>query len=92
MKRHVGSEEDRTVIPENVSVFKSPGWVKRSITYLLEREMAKQHITRAELARRMETSRAVVNRLLDPEHLSLTLHTLEKAAEALGKELIIDLR
>ena len=65
---------------------------KRMITYLFERELARQGISRAELAHRMGTSRAVVNRMLDPTHESLTLQTLQKAAEALGRTVVIDLR
>lgn len=41
------------------------------------------------MARRMNTSRAAVDRLLDPESYSATLTTLEKAAYALGRRLQI---
>lgn len=43
------------------------------------------------MARRMNTSRAAVDRLLDPESDSATLTTLEKAAYALGRRLQIAL-
>lgn len=60
-----------------------PSAVKRMIAYQVERRMLKQRITRAELAVRLGTSRAAVNRLLDPENQSVTLQTLERAAEIL---------
>ena len=60
-----------------------PSAVKRMIAYQVERRMLKQRITRAELAARLGTSRAAVNRLLDPENQSVTLQTLERAAEIL---------
>jgi hypothetical protein len=41
------------------------------------------------MAKMMNTSRAVVNRLLNPDNSSLTLHTLESATNALGKRLNI---
>jgi len=37
----------------------------------------------------MNTSRAVVDRLLNPDYNSLTLNTLEKAVNVLGKRLNI---
>jgi len=66
-----------------------PRAVKRMISYQLEREMLLQNITRAGLAKEMRTSRAAVNRLLDPENQSVTLQTLERAAEILNKKLEI---
>jgi len=66
-----------------------PCAVKRMISYQLEREMLLQNITRAGLAKEMRTSRAAVNRLLDPENQSVTLQTLERAAEILNKKLEI---
>jgi hypothetical protein len=38
---------------------------------------------------RMHTSRAVLERLLDPKNQSVTLQTLEQASQALGKRLQI---
>ncbi len=66
-----------------------PRAVKRMIAYQIERELLRQNISRARLAKEMETSRASVNRLLDPENESVTLQTLEKAADILGKKLEI---
>jgi hypothetical protein len=43
------------------------------------------------LAARLDTSRAAVNRLLDPENESITLLTLKKAANILGKKLRLEL-
>jgi antitoxin HicB len=63
--------------------------VKRLLTYQIEREMARQGLTRIKMAAMMKTSRAALNRLLDPENGSITLQTMEKAAEVLGKKLQI---
>ena len=43
------------------------------------------------MARRMNTSRAALDRLLDPDNPSVTLLTLQKAATALDKRLKIEL-
>lgn len=63
--------------------------IKRVIAYQLEVEMKAQSITKTKMAELMNTSRAVVNRLLNPDNSSLTLHTLEAASNALGKRLSI---
>ncbi len=53
--------------------------------------MLDQKITRAELARRMKTSRAQLDRLLDPQNESVTLATLTRAAHAVGRNLRVEL-
>ena len=53
--------------------------------------MERRNFTKAEMARRMKTSRASLERLLDPSHSSVTLATLERAAAVLGKKLKIEL-
>ena len=63
--------------------------IKRVIAYQIEQEMQAQNITKTKMAQLMNTSRAVVNRLLNPDHSSLTLNTLESATSALGKKLSI---
>lgn len=59
---------------------------KQMLAYQIEREMAMQGLTRVKMAELMETSRAVVNRLLDPANPSVTLQTIQKAADVLKKE------
>lgn len=65
--------------------------VKRVIAWQLRQLMKRQALTKVELARRMHTSRAALDRLLDPENPSVTLHTLHSAAKAVGGELKISL-
>ena len=65
--------------------------IKRVIAYQLEQEMKAQSISKTKMAEMMNTSRAVVNRLLNPNNSSLTLHTLESATNALGKKLNISI-
>ncbi len=62
--------------------------VKRVITFQFEQELKKQKMTKTELAKKMKTSRASVDRLLDPKK-TCTLKSLSHAAFALGKELQI---
>jgi hypothetical protein len=49
--------------------------------------MEKDKISKVEMARRMKTSRAALDRLLDPGNASVTLQTLSRAAHAIGRDL-----
>jgi DNA-binding Xre family transcriptional regulator len=64
---------------------------KKIIAYQLQEAIEKEHFTKTALATRLETSRAAINRLLDPENESITLLTLKKAANVLGKKLRLEL-
>lgn len=48
-------------------------------------------IAKTDMARRLDTSRAQVDRLLDPENGSVTLDTLSRAAQAVGRTLRLEL-
>ncbi len=63
--------------------------IKRVIAWQVAQEMAARKLNKSELARKMETSRTQVDRLLDPANTSVTLHTLYKAAAVLGGRLRI---
>ncbi len=58
---------------------------KEIFSWKLESAMKERKVTVSALARKMGTSRAAINRILDPRNPSITLTTLEKAAYALGK-------
>ena len=49
-------------------------------------------LTQADLARRMKTSQQAISRLESGEHEGITLKTIENLAEAMGVELVLDLR
>jgi DNA-binding Xre family transcriptional regulator len=53
--------------------------------------MKEKQFTRTEMARKMHTSRAALDRLLDPDYDAVTLSTLRKAAVAVGREIRIEL-
>jgi antitoxin HicB len=65
--------------------------VKRVIAWQIEQEMAVQKITKTAMAKKMHTSRASLNRLLDENDTSLTLTTLAGAAAALGRRIKLEL-
>ena len=65
--------------------------VKRVIALQLREEMAARKMTRVAMAERMETSRAQLARVLDPNEFNVTLDTLAKAARVLGRQLKVEL-
>ena len=65
--------------------------VKRVIAWQIEQEMAAQKLTKTAMAKKMRTSRASLNRLLDENDTSLTLTTLAGAAAALGRRIKLEL-
>jgi antitoxin HicB len=65
--------------------------IKRVLARQISEDMMKQKLTKAEMARRMRTSRAALNRLLDPENDAVTLGTLFKAATAVGRQISLEL-
>lgn len=65
--------------------------VKRVLAWQIFKSMAKAKIGKSEMARRMGTSRAALDRLLDPGSPSVTLLTMDRAAAVLGKRLKVEL-
>lgn len=65
--------------------------IKRVIARQLDALMEDQGLTKSALAKRMKTSRAQLDRLLDPENESVTLGTLTRAAQAVGRNLRMEL-
>lgn len=64
--------------------------VKRAVADQIEQEMYRAKLSKNILANRMGTSRAAVQRLLDPDNVSVTLGTLERVALALNMRLKIE--
>lgn len=66
--------------------------IKKVLAYKLGEAMESKELSKAAMAERMETSRSQLDRLLDPDNESVTLHTMKKAAEAVGLKLELQLR
>ncbi len=90
-KEHLGSSFDSFLAEEGLADEVAAIAAKRILVWRLEDTMNRDGITKSELARRMSTTRATVDRLLDPNNPSVTLHTLLKAAAAIGRRLELDL-
>jgi antitoxin HicB len=64
--------------------------IKRVIAAQLDLEMRMKRISKTELARRMNTSRAQVDSVLDPAR-NVTLETLSRAAKVMGRKVRLEL-
>jgi len=88
---HLGSSFDDFLTEEGLLAEAEAVAIKGVIAYQVEQLMNEQNLTKTEMSRRMNTSRAALDRLLDPANQSVTLQTLDRAARALGKRLQLTL-
>jgi predicted DNA-binding protein (UPF0251 family) len=61
------------------------------LAWQIEQEMKTQGLTKVEMAKRMKTSRAQLDRLLDPNNDKVQLETIQRAAIAVGRRLHLEL-
>jgi len=88
---HVGSSFESWLDEEGIREEVTATALKEVIAEQLAEEMKRKGITKVRMAEMMNTSRAQVNRLLDPANKSATLETLMRAARAVGRELRLEL-
>ncbi len=91
MSKHIGSHFDDFLVEEGMLDETTAVAVKRVIAWQIEQAMAIKKINKTAMAKKMRTSRAALNRLLDEEDTSLTLTTLVSAAGALGRRIKCEL-
>jgi antitoxin HicB len=82
---HIGSSLDGFLKEEGLFEDATNYAVKRVLAWQIEESMKEQGITKAEMARRMGTSRAHLDKLLDPENDKVQLDTVQRAATAVGR-------
>jgi len=86
--KHLGSNFDDFLKEAGCLEETTAAATKRVIAYQVQRLMKQQHLTKKAMTERMRIkSRIQLDRLLDPNNISVTLLTLEKTARALGKQL-----
>ena len=86
---HIGSDFDRFLEEEGILSEVEIVAAKRVIAFQLSELIKVEGISKTAMAQRMRTSRAVLDRLLDPENTGVTLKTLGKAAAVLGRKMNI---
>ena len=81
---HIGSNFDEFLAEDGLLDAAELVALKRVIAYQVDDMRKAAKLSKQQMARRMKTSRAAVDRLLEPENTSITLQTLGQAAHALG--------
>jgi predicted XRE-type DNA-binding protein len=90
-RKNIGSSFDSWLHEEGTYEEVAATAIKRVLARQVEAAMKERQFSKAEMARRMRTSRAALDRLLDPENDAVTLSTLRKAAAAVGRKLRLEL-
>ena len=88
---HIGSAFSDFLKEEGIYEEVTAHAIKRVLAWQIEREMKTQGLTKVEMAKRMKTSRAQLDRLLDPSNDKVQLDTIQRAAAAVGRRLHLEL-
>lgn len=88
---HRGSSFEDFLKEEGLHQAATAHALKRVLAWQIEQAMEAQGITKVEMAKRMGTSRAHLDRLLDPRNDRVQLDTMQRAAEAVGRRLRVEL-
>jgi antitoxin HicB len=88
--QHWGSKLDDFLHDEGIYEAAKAEALTRVITWQIAEEMRKQGITKTQMAERMKTSRAQVDRILKAKG-NVTIETLQRAAALVGRELRLEL-
>jgi DNA-binding Xre family transcriptional regulator len=89
--KNIGASFDSFLEDEGILEQAEEVATKRVVAFQIQAEMKKRNLSKTELAQEMNTSRSSINRLLDPEDEAITFKTLKKAANVLGKKLVVRL-
>lgn len=90
-KKNIGSSFDSWLREEGIYEATTSAAIKRVLARQIESAMKERKLSKSEMSKRMQTSRAALDRLLDPENDGVTLSTLRKAAAAVGREIRLEL-
>jgi len=86
---HSGSSFDSFLEEEGIREEVEAVAIKRVLAWQLEQAMKEQQKTKQTMAKQLHTSRSQLDRLLDPQNVSVTIATITRAARALGKRVVI---
>ena len=88
---HIGSSFQNFLEEEGLAEDANANATKRVLAWQIAEAMKEQGISKMEMARRMKTSRAHLDRLLDPDNDKVQLDTVQRAAAAVGRRLHVAL-
>ena len=90
-RKHIGSSIESWLEEEGILEETTNAAIKSVLAWKIAEQMKKKRMTKIKMAAAMKTSRAQLDRVLDPKSGNVTLATLQKAANAVGKTLRVDL-
>jgi DNA-binding Xre family transcriptional regulator len=88
---HIGSSFEDFLAEEGIAEEVNASAVKRVLVWQIDQCRRARGLSKSALAERMNTSRSQVERLLDPTNTSVQLDTLQRAAAALDRKLVVEL-
>ena len=88
---HVGSSFESWLEEAGIREEVTVAAIKAVSARQLAAEMKKKKLTKKRMAELMKTSRAQLDRLLDPDNGSATIESLQRAAKIVGRELRMEL-
>ena len=91
MNMHRGSNFDDFLEEESILEEVSAKAHKRLLSLQLADIMKESKISKINLAKKLKTSRSQLDRILDPENTAISLESLERIAQAVGKKLRIEI-
>ena len=89
--RHSGSTFDSFLEAEGLLAETEAAALKRVLAWQLKQAMTAKRITKNAMAKQLHTSRSQVDRLLDPQNVGVSLETIARAAEAVGKRITLQI-
>ncbi len=89
---HSGSSFESFLEEEGIREEVEAAAIKRVLAWQLQQAMQQRKLTKKSMANQLHTSRSQLDRLLDPNNVSVSLDTMARAAQVLGKSLEIRFR
>jgi predicted XRE-type DNA-binding protein len=90
-KEHIGSSVEDFLADEGILEESTAKAIKAVVAWQLAEQMKTKRMSKKRLAELMKTSRAQVDRILDPDRGNVTIETLQRAATLLGRRVRVEL-
>lgn len=88
---NLGSTLDDFLSEDGIKEQATANAIKRVLAWQLKQAMSESGLTKTAMASRMETTRAQLDRVLNPEDGNITIETLQRAAKAVGRSIRLEL-
>ena len=89
--KHLGTSLEELLEEDGILESATNAAVKSVLAWQISQQMKKKRLTKVKMAEAKKTSRAQLDRVLDPKSGNVTLSTLQKAANAVGMSLKVEL-